>query len=132
MLCGMSDAENPKSEPELTDTPAPEKKDLAETQELAPEDRPEETTTAATPDRQVVYVHAPVPPKVIHNRLFGALLALLGTAVYGASTPPGRRSSSRSLRVRASTPASSASSTIRRSGFPCCSIWSRPSLPHSS
>jgi hypothetical protein len=87
MLCGMSDAENPKTkselttEPEVVETP-PETTDLAETQELAPEDRPEAAATPA--ERQVVYVHAPVPPKVVHNRLFGALLALLGTAVYGA------------------------------------------------
>jgi hypothetical protein len=83
----MSDAENPKSKSELTTEPEPvetppETTDLAETQELAPEDRPEPTATSA--ERQVVYVHAPVPPKVVHNRLFGALLALLGTAVYGA------------------------------------------------
>jgi hypothetical protein len=92
MLCRMSDAENPKSEPERTAEPAAsetpsetrepaEARELAETQELAPEDRPAASTTPA--ERQVVYVHAPVPPKVIHNRLFGALLALLGTAVYG-------------------------------------------------
>jgi hypothetical protein len=55
---------------------------LAETQELGPEDLPAEPVGAA--DRQVVYVHAPVPPKVGHNRLFGALLALLGTVVFGA------------------------------------------------
>jgi hypothetical protein len=92
MLCRMSDADNPKpesdvtTEPEASETPSkpaePSKTtELAETQELAPEDRPEAPTTPA--ERQVVYVHAPVPPKVIHNRLFGALLALLGTAVYG-------------------------------------------------
>jgi hypothetical protein len=83
----MSDAENPKSKSELTTEPEPvetppETPDLAETQELAPEDRPDPTATSA--ERQVVYVHAPVPPRVVHNRLFGALLALLGTAVYGA------------------------------------------------
>jgi hypothetical protein len=56
--------------------PAPE-----ETQELAPEELPEAATTT-TPERQVVYVHAPTPPKVGHNRIFGVLLALLGTVVF--------------------------------------------------
>lgn len=90
----MSDVTNPTADADPASEP---------TQELAPEDLPEapatETTavepapasevpaevavTGAAP--QVVYVHAPVPPKVRHNRLFGALIALLGGAVFAAA-----------------------------------------------
>lgn len=95
----MSDAADPKPEnlpaaepapdvvPEATADAASEPAAAAppaETQELAPEDRPDAAAVPATTSgaRQVVYVHAPVPPKVAHNRLFGALIALLGTVAF--------------------------------------------------
>src|SRR4051794_13023956 len=95
MLWRMSDAPESKpkptseTEPDIVEAEIVEDEkavavaDPAATQELAPEDRPAVAATAAASDRQVVYVHAPVPPKVLHNRLFGALIALLGTLVFG-------------------------------------------------
>jgi hypothetical protein len=91
----MSDA--PESKPKTTSETEPEvveaeiveepsepvATDPAATQELAPEDRPEVAAAAAESGRQIVYVHAPVPPKVLHNRLFGVLVALLGVVIFG-------------------------------------------------
>ena len=85
----MTDAQNPKpeAEPAVPAETAPDEPTLAETQELAPEDRPEveaeaAAATEAAAARQVVYVHAPTPPKVRSNRSFGALLALVGGAAF--------------------------------------------------
>ncbi|MEP6843058.1 MAG: hypothetical protein ABJA11_06025 [Pseudolysinimonas sp.] len=56
--------------------------DPAATTPFTPEVAPVATAPAAS--QQVVYVQAPLPPKVRGNRVIGVLLALLGTVVFAA------------------------------------------------
>lgn len=72
-----------------TSTPEPAD-EPASAGEAEPAATPVEPVAAATPaaaepsPQQVVYVQAPVPPKVRGNRVVGVLLALLGAVIFAA------------------------------------------------
>ena len=59
--------------------PAP----VAATEHAAAEPPVEALYTAVTPPQQVVYVHAPVPPRLGSNRGIGSLIAVAGAVVFG-------------------------------------------------
>jgi len=66
-------AAKPKTEPKSE--PAAEPAAATATDEVVPAE-------PAAPGQQVVYVDAPVPPRVRSNRVVGVLLALVGTVVF--------------------------------------------------
>jgi hypothetical protein len=77
-------AEAPKTETPKTETP---KTEIPKTETAAEGSATGEVAPApsAVAGQQVVYVQAPLPPRVRGNRVVGVLLALVGTVVFGAA-----------------------------------------------
>jgi len=67
-------AAKPKTEPAAKPKTEPKTEPATATGEVAPAE--------PAPGQQVVYVDAPVPPRVRSNRVVGVLLALVGTVVF--------------------------------------------------
>jgi len=68
-------AAKPKTEPKSEPAAEPAAATATATDEVVPAE-------PAAPGQQVVYVDAPVPPRVRSNRVVGVLLALVGTVVF--------------------------------------------------
>ena len=74
-------ARKPKADADAAPAPA----DAAATGSVAPASTDATPADSAYAGREVVYVQAPVPPKLRGNRGVGVLLAILGPAVFAAA-----------------------------------------------
>jgi hypothetical protein len=83
--------EEPAIEEPVVEKPKPVKKPKAETKPVVVEEKPATGDVAADAPaasefagREVVYVQAPIPPRLRGNRGIGSLLAVLGAVVFAA------------------------------------------------